>query len=342
MTIEHFDYDLPPHLIAQHPATERDASRLMVLHRDTGHITHKSFSALPELLNPGDLLVLNDTRVLPARVIGHRESTGGKWEGLFLKVTPEGMWEMLAQTGGRPTIGEAIVIEPGPFKLILRGRAEQYWLMEPQAGGKVGELLAAHGHMPLPPYIRKGRDEDADRERYQTIFAKHDGSVAAPTAGLHFTPALFDRLKARGISWAYVTLHVGLGTFEPIRAEDPTQHVMHQEWGAVPPATAEAIRVCKQAGKRVIAVGTTATRALESAARSGNVESWSGETNLYIYPPYEFRVLDGLITNFHLPRTTLLLLVGAFAGMDLLRRAYESAVKMEYRFYSYGDAMLIL
>ncbi len=342
MSIDHFDYVLPPHLIAQHPTTEREASRLMVLNRGEGGVTHHSFRDLPDFLNPGDLLVLNDTRVLPARLLGHRAETGGKWEGLFLKATADGIWEMLAQTGGRPRIGEAITIEPGPFQLIVRGRADPYWLMEPMPRGMPSELLALYGHIPLPPYIRKGREEDADQERYQTVFARHAGSIAAPTAGLHFSPTLFDKLKSRGVEWKYVTLHVGLGTFEPIRTEDPTQHVMHHEWCMVPDGTVEAIRACKSRGNRVIAVGTTATRALESAAQGGLLQPWSGETNLFIYPPYAFRVVDSLITNFHLPRTTLLLLVGGFAGMELLRRAYEIAVKMEYRFYSYGDAMLIV
>ena len=340
MLLDPFDYELPPHLIAQYPTATRDDSRLMILNRDSGAITHQHFRDLPDLLDPGDLLVLNDTRVLPARLLGYRERTGGKWEGLFLKQTPDGLWEMLAQTGGKPEIGEAIVIAPGPFKLILRGRQPPYWLMEPQPAGLPGEVLARHGHLPLPPYIRKGHEEAIDRERYQTVFARQDGSIAAPTAGLHFTPALFERLQERDIGWASVTLHVGLGTFEPIRTADATQHIMHHEWGEVPAATVAAIRACKARGKRVIAVGTTASRALESAALAG-LEPWHGETNLYIYPPYSFRVLDGLVTNFHLPRTTLLFLVGAFAGMDLLRRAYETAVALEYRFYSYGDAMLI-
>src|SRR5262249_20385684 len=194
----------------------------------------------------------------------------------------------------------------------------------------------------LPPYIRKGMEQPGDRERYQTVYARADGSVAAPTAGLHFTPAVFDRLRARGIEWEYVTLHVGLGTFEPIRTQDPTQHQMHAEWGDVPAPTVGAIRECKSRGGRVIAVGTTATRALETAARGGELCPWRGETDIYIHPPYRFRVLDGLATNFHLPRTTLLLLVAAFAGPELVRRAYAEAVREQYHFYSYGDAMLVL
>ena len=336
-----FDYELPPHLIAQHPASQRDAARLMVLQRARGEIAHRVFRDLPNLLDPGDLLVLNDTRVLPARLIGHREKTGGKWEGLFLRETPEGLWELLAQTKGKPEMGEAFVVEPGPLGLTLRGRSEGHWLMAPDPPGPVADLLAKHGQIPLPPYIRKGRGDDEDRVRYQTVYARADGSVAAPTAGLHFTPEVFERLRERGIGWTHVTLHVGLGTFEPIRAE-PAKHVMHHEWAEVPETTVEAIRKCKARGNRVVAVGTTATRALESAANQGELRAWQGETNLFIQPPYSFKVIDGMITNFHLPRTTLLLLVGALAGMELLQRAYATAVAMEYRFYSYGDAMLLL
>jgi S-adenosylmethionine:tRNA ribosyltransferase-isomerase len=336
------DYDLPPHLIAQEPAQARDAARLMVVDRSTGSLGHHHFRDLPGLLSPSDLLVLNDTRVVPARLVGKRERTGGRWEGLFLRETADGLWELLAQTRGHPQPGEVIAIDPGPLKLTLRGRTNGHWLAEPSPAGSPNELLTASGRVPLPPYIRKAEARDVDRERYQTVYARADGSVAAPTAGLHFTPAVFDRLRGRGIDWVSVTLHVGLGTFEPIKAADPTQHRMHAEWADVPAATVEAIRACKARGGRVVAVGTTATRALESAAAGGELKPWRGETDMYIYPPYRFRVLDGLITNFHLPRTTLLLLVAAFAGPGLVKRAYEEAVRQEYRFYSYGDAMLVL
>jgi S-adenosylmethionine:tRNA ribosyltransferase-isomerase len=341
MSADLLDFDLPPHLIAQDPAPDRDAARLLVVDRSGGTLAHRHFRDLPDLLAPNDLLVLNDTRVLPARLVGRRECTGGRWEGLFLRQTPGGLWELLAQTRGHPQPGEVIAIDPGPLKLTLRGRTDGHWLAEPSPAGSPGELLAVSGRVPLPPYIRKGEAKPADRERYQTVYARADGSVAAPTAGLHFTPAVFERLRARGIEWASVTLHVGLGTFEPIKAADPTAHRMHAEWADVPAATVEAIRSCNARGGRVIAVGTTATRALESAARDGELKPWRGETDVYIYPPYRFRVLDGLVTNFHLPRTTLLLLVAAFAGPELTRRAYEEAVRREYRFYSYGDAMLV-
>jgi S-adenosylmethionine:tRNA ribosyltransferase-isomerase len=345
------DYDLPPDRIAQQPAAERDLSKLMVLRRASAEISHCIFRDLPDLLNPGDLLVLNDTRVLPARLIGLRDKTGGKWEGLFLHRTADGLWEMLCQTKGKPDIGESFSVECEPsgsgfqqirLHMILHGKADGHWLMKPDLKGSPLQLLHKFGHMPLPPYIRKGKDEPADRERYQTIFARADGSVAAPTAGLHFTPALFKQLAERGINRKYLTLHVGLGTFEPIREEDPGKHVMHHEWASVSYATMDAIRKCKIRGGRVIAVGTTTTRALEWAAQTGELQLWRGETNLFIKEPYTFRVIDGLLTNFHLPRTTLLLLVGAFAGSELLRRAYAEAIAQGYRFYSYGDVMLIL
>ncbi|MCE9566644.1 MAG: S-adenosylmethionine:tRNA ribosyltransferase-isomerase [Planctomycetes bacterium] len=385
-----FDFDLPEHLIAQHPAAKRDESRLLVFRRDTGTLEHRTFRDLPDLLNPGDLLVLNDTKVLPARVVGRRESTGGKWEGLFLRLIG-GLWEMLAQTRSYPEVGSVFVTDTG-LRLTLRGRTEErHWLMEPGTAGTPAVLLAQYGHIPLPPYIRKGTASDEDEERYQTVYAAHVGSVAAPTAGLHFTPELFERLAARGIETARVTLHVGLGTFLPVKVEDPTKHVIHREWCEVTQSTVDAIHAAKARHGRVIAVGTTTTRTLESAARAGldlpsplageggqrfadrvrgeaqemakrlpltrledsppspargegknALRPFCGETDLYILPPFEFRVVDAMVTNFHLPRTTLLLLVSALAGSELLRTAYADAVAREYRFYSYGDAMLVL
>jgi S-adenosylmethionine:tRNA ribosyltransferase-isomerase len=337
-----FDYHLPDRLIAQHPTPRRDESRLLVVRRATGSIEHRTFRDLPELLSPGDLLVLNDTRVLPARLLGKREITGGKWEGLFLSQRDDGLWEMMAQTRGYPSDGTTFVTDTG-LRLTLRGRTEdRHWLMNPEAEGSPRELLERYGHIPLPPYIRKGLAENADEERYQTVFAERAGSVAAPTAGLHFTPELLERLAAKAVEKARVTLHVGLGTFAPVKVEDPAQHVIHREWCEVTETTVEAIRTAKARGGRVVAVGTTTTRTLESAASPEGLKPFAGETALYIRPPFEFRVLDAMITNFHLPRTTLLLLVGAFAGSELLREAYAAAIAAEYRFYSYGDAMLVL
>jgi S-adenosylmethionine:tRNA ribosyltransferase-isomerase len=338
-----WDYDLPPHLIAQKPCPERDQARLLVACRSRGTLAHHVFHDLPNLLTPGDLLVLNDTRVLPARLVGRRARTGGKWEGLFLRQVADGSWELMSQTRGRLTEGETIQVEPGPLPLVLQRKTSQgHWLARPTEPGSPLELLERHGQVPLPPYVRKGRAEEGDRERYQTVYARQGGAVAAPTAGLHFTPRLFERLEQRDIARTFVTLHVGLGTFQPIQVEDITQHKMHAEWGEVSEAAATAIQACQERGGRVVAVGTTSVRVLETAAASGLIRPWSGETELYIYPPYRFQAVDALITNFHLPRTSLLLLVGAFAGIDLLQRAYKTAIEEQYRFYSYGDAVLIV
>jgi S-adenosylmethionine:tRNA ribosyltransferase-isomerase len=338
-----FDYFLPPHLIAQEPCHERDQSRLLLLRRQDGSLSHHRFHELPNLLASSDLLILNDTRVLPARLLGKRKRTGGQWEGLFLRHLDDGAWEMLCQTRGRLVAGEIIAVESGPLELRLLGRSSQgHWLMQPLQPGSPVELLQAYGHIPLPPYIRKGQDLPEDRDRYQTVFAQQAGAVAAPTAGLHFTPALFARLKERGIEWASVTLHVGPGTFQPIQVDDYRKHHMHSEWGSLPEATVVAIAACRARGGKVIAVGTTSVRVLETVASTGPLRPWTGDTDLFIYPPHKFQVIDALVTNFHLPRSTLLLLAGAFAGVELLEKAYKTAIEMEYRFYSYGDAMLIV
>ncbi|HYT95226.1 MAG TPA: tRNA preQ1(34) S-adenosylmethionine ribosyltransferase-isomerase QueA, partial [Gemmataceae bacterium] len=330
-------------LIAQEPSPQRDQSRLMVVRRRDASLSHHVFRDLPDLLAPGDLLVLNDTRVLPARLLGHRVATGGKWEGLFLREHADGAWELMCQTRGHLQVGEVIAVEPGPLRLHLVAKTpERHWLAAPSETGSPAELLARHGQVPLPPYIRKGRASTADLERYQTVYARQAGAVAAPTAGLHFTPEVFERLQQRGVERTYVTLHVGPGTFQPIQVEDVKAHQMHREWGELPEATAAAVTACRERGGRVVAVGTTAVRVLETAAASGEVRPWSGETGLFIHPPYEFRAVDALVTNFHLPRSSLLVLVSAFAGVDLLRRAYKTAIEQGYRFYSYGDAMLLL
>jgi S-adenosylmethionine:tRNA ribosyltransferase-isomerase len=343
MRTDLFDFELPPHRIAQHPPSERDQSRLLVVRRADGSLAHHTFHDLPAFLNPGDLLVLNDTRVLTARLLGRRARTGGKWEGLFLRPTADGCWELLCQTRGRLTAGETIEVEPGPLRLTLTGRsAEGHWLARPDAAGSPAELLERHGRVPLPPYIRKGHAAGDDRDRYQTVYARQAGAVAAPTAGLHFTPRLFEELAERGVQRTFVTLHVGLGTFQPIQVEDIRQHQMHREWGELSASAADAIEACRAAGGRVVAVGTTSVRVLETVAASGPVRPWTGETELFIYPPYQFRAVDALITNFHLPRSSLLLLVSAFAGIELMQRAYRTAIEEGYRFYSYGDAMLIL
>jgi len=346
-----FDYVLPPHLIAQHPSAERDRSRLLVVRRQSAMIEHRQFQDLPELLAPGDQLVLNDTRVLPARLVGRRARTGGRWEGLFLSQLPDGSWEILCQTRGRLLEGEDVAVDPGPLHLTLvRKTPDGHWIVEPHDPSPTAglgprsatQILDQYGQVPLPHYIRKGRAVAADRERYQTVFARRPGAVAAPTAALHFTPRLFEQLDRRSISCTFVTLHVGLGTFQPVQVERIEQHHMHREWGELSADAVSAINACRERRGRVVAIGTTAVRVLETVVASGPLRPWSGDTDLYIYPPYEFRAVDALVTNFHLPRTSLLLLVSAFGGVDLMRRAYKTAIDHEYRFFSYGDAMLVL
>jgi S-adenosylmethionine:tRNA ribosyltransferase-isomerase len=338
------EYSLPPERIAQEPLAERDQSRLMVLQRSTAELAQHIFADLPDLLAPGDLLVLNDTRVLAARLRGRRQRTGGKWEGLFLRLADAGTWEMLSKARGRLFKNELIEIEGGFGLRPVRQLAPGHWLMEPTKGDAFLDLLNRFGEVPLPCYIRRGHAVAADKENYQTVYARQAGAVAAPTAGLHFTPRLFEALQQRGIEYGYVTLHVGAGTFQPIKVDDYRRHALHAEWGQLPAETAAAIRACKQRGSRVVAVGTTTVRVLETAAQQGidNLAAWSGDTKLYIFPPFRFQVVDALITNFHLPHSTLLLLVAAFAGADLLQRAYDMAIERGYRFFSYGDAMLIV
>lgn len=336
------DFEVPPQLIAQEPIEPRDHARLLVVSRSGKSLEHRHFYDLPDLLKPGDLLVLNDTRVLNARLLGHRSSTGGKWEGLFLNGRPDGTWEIMCQTRGRLQPGETIAIDPGPLQLkLLTPVGGGRWQVEPNMGGSVAQILEQAGQVPLPPYIRKGTARPEDRQRYQTVFAQRAGAVAAPTAGLHFTPELFEKLSRREIDHVFVTLHVGLGTFLPIQTDDPTKHVMHQEWGELKSDAAQTILRRRAAGGRIIAVGTTSVRVLETVARTGPLRAWSGLTDLFIYPPYAIQVVDVLITNFHFPNTTLLLLVEAFAGTSLLETAYHDAIKDSYRFFSFGDAMLV-
>lgn len=338
-----FDFTVPPRLIAQEPLEPRDQARLLVVDRSRESLIHKHFHDLPDLLKPNDLLILNDTRVVHARLYGRRVATDGKWEGLFLRALSDGTWEMLTQTRGRPKIGETIAIEPGPLRLeIIAHLPDGHWRVRPNLTGPAAEILEQSGQVPLPPYIRKGAARPEDRERYQTVYARHEGAVAAPTAGLHFTPAVFERLPARGIAWAFVTLHVGLGTFQPMTSDNPAEHVMHEEWGELPASTVKMIEERRAAGGRIVAVGTTSVRVLETAARSGTLEPWTGATDLFIYSPYNFRAVDALITNFHFPKTTLLLLVAALMGKRLLEKAYKTAIDENYRFFSYGDAMLVM
>lgn len=342
MDTSEFDFQLPEELIAQHPAEPREMARLMVVRRDSDSIEHRIFADLPDLLRSGDLLVRNNTRVVPARLLGAREKTGGKWEGLFLHELRDGTWSILATTRGRPEVGEIIAVE-GELRLELLGRGDGgTWIVKPRNEGTATELLDRHGHVPLPPYIRKGRDDPDDRLRYQTVYARSPGAVAAPTAGLHFTGDLLDRLERNGIESEDVTLHVGIGTFRPIEAARIDDHVLHAEWAEVTHHTSDRLRARRKSGGRIIAVGTTSARTLETSAKNGDFSPFSGETAMYLKPGHAFRGLDALITNFHLPRSSLLVLVSALAGVEKIRAAYSEAVREKYRFYSYGDAMLVL
>ena len=343
-----FNFDLPIDLIAQEAADPRDSARLLVVRRDRGGWEHRTFADLPDLLDPGDVLVRNNSRVVPARVVGTRVATGGRWEGLYLRTRPDGAWEILAKTRGRPEVGERVVVGAG-LTLILEGRLDGgRWTVRPEGddGNRdAPALLEAHGTVPLPPYIRRGVEAEGDRARYQTVYAQVPGSVAAPTAGLHFTPAVFDRLAARGVGRVDLTLHVGIGTFRPIEVDRIEDHTLHAEAAELTPEAAATLNAAKRAGKRVVAVGTTSARTLEAAATGPDADPFApfaGETALYLRPGHAFRGVDALLTNFHLPRSSLLVLVSALAGVDLIRAAYAEAVRERYRFYSYGDAMLIL
>jgi S-adenosylmethionine:tRNA ribosyltransferase-isomerase len=343
-----FDFVLPDDLIAQQPATSREQSRLMVLERASGRIAHERFVDLPEFVSGKDVIARNNTRVIPARLFGRRESTGGKWQGLFVRDCGPGRWEVLATARGRLAPGEHILLDSG-LRLVLESRQDAgQWIVRPSVSkgghGPTGslELLERHGHTPLPPYIRGGREEATDRTRYQTVFAASPGSIAAPTAGLHFTEGLLGDLAARGVGCVDLTLHVGPGTFRPITARTIADHVMHSEWAELTAEAAAELNARRAAGGRIVAVGTTSARTLETAAATGSILPFSGQTSLFIKPGYVFRGLDVLLTNFHLPRSTLLVLVSALAGVELIRQAYQEAIAHRYRFYSYGDAMLII
>jgi S-adenosylmethionine:tRNA ribosyltransferase-isomerase len=334
-----FDFDLPPELIAQAPLERRSDSRLLVLDVAGGSKSDRRFDELPGLLREGDLLVFNDTRVLPARLYGRKDS-GGAVEILIERVT--GSHEARAQLGvsKKPRPGGRIELADGSQVTVL-GREGEFFLLRFEVDEPLERLLGRLGEMPLPPYIERGAD-DSDMERYQTVFARQPGAVAAPTAGLHFDEALLERLRQRGVDTGYVTLHVGAGTFQPMRADDVRDHVMHREWLNVGAELVEKIRATRAAGGRVVAVGTTVVRALESATVEGVLRPFAGETQIFIFPGYRITSIDALITNFHLPQSTLLMLVSALAGRDVILDAYRHAVEQRYRFFSYGDAMLIL
>jgi S-adenosylmethionine:tRNA ribosyltransferase-isomerase len=331
-----FDYDLPAELIAQTPAAKRAESRLM--HVAGATITDRAFADLPELLAPGDLLVLNDTKVIRSRLHGRRE-TGGRVELLLERiVTPNEAWMQLSASHP-PRPGGRVLLDGGASAIVLE-RDGRFFRLRFDVETPLDVYLDRHGDVPLPPYIRRAPDA-GDRERYQTIYARHPGAVAAPTAGLHFDDAMLDRLRSHGVAFAYLTLHVGAGTFQPVETEDLAQHRMHSERFGIPDETAAAIAVARAAGRAVVAVGTTSLRALESAANAEGVRAGAAETTVFITPGFRFRIVDRLLTNFHLPRSTLLMLVSAFAGVAPIRAAYAHAIGERYRFFSYGDAMLL-
>jgi len=337
MRLTDFQYDLPEELIAQQPLTDRAASRLLAVPAEGDRLLDLQFRDLPGLLHPGDLLVFNDTRVIPARLYG-RKASGGKVEMLVERLLAPNRALAHLRSSHSPKPGA--MLEVGRFRLLVTGRQDDLFELESQ-GCELAEILEAEGHMPLPPYIRRA-DAELDRDRYQTVYAERPGAVAAPTAGLHFDQPMLERLMGQGIRFARVTLHVGAGTFQPVRVDDLGQHRMHAEWVEVDQQVCDQIRHTRESGGRIIAVGTTAVRALESAAASGALRPFQGDTRLFITPGYRFRVVDALLTNFHLPGSTLLMLVAAFAGYSRVMAAYAHAVRERYRFFSYGDAMFLL
>ena len=339
LDIANFDYDLPKELIAQEPLEERDQSRLLVVSRENGDLKHDRFFNLPAYLRSGDTLIFNNTKVIPARLIGRRTDTGGKVEVLLLTRVEDGCWEVLVKPGRRAPQGVSL-----QFGSNLEGRIVERTeyggrIMQFLCNGEFEEALAQVGEVPLPPYIKKQLDQ---RERYQTVYACQEGSVAAPTAGLHFTPALIEKIKEKGVATGFVTLHVGIGTFRPVTESDITRHRMHREFFVLPPETAALLNRTRAQGGRIVAVGTTTVRTLETVADAGPIRPQSGWTEIFIFPGHRFKLVDALVTNFHLPRSTLLMLVSAFAGRELILKAYREAVLERYRFFSFGDAMLIV
>jgi len=365
-----WQFELPADLIASRPAASRDESRLLVVNRQNNSITHSHIRQLPVWLNQNDRLIFNNTKVLPARLFGFRTSTGGRWEGLYVEELSPGRWHILSDTRGRMLAGETVTVVPayadhsrGVGQLydaeqladvsttqntllltLLEKRPDGGWIVAPSVDRPPIQLLEEFGSLPLPPYMGRKLADDEDRERYQTQFASEPGAVAAPTAGLHFTKSLLEECSRKGILSAELTLHVGIGTFRPVTVSHLSEHLMHEEWCRLPKETCQAIEETRQRNGRIIAVGTTSVRTLESAAVAKGVplQPWQGRTNLFIQPGFRFQAIDCLLTNFHLPGSTLLVLVAALAGYELIMEAYQQAVAERYRFYSYGDAMLIL
>ncbi len=342
MKVADFHYELPEELIAHHPAEQRTGSRLLVMDRQSGKLSHGRFTDFPDLLKPGDLLVFINKRVIPARLFGHKAS-GGKIEVLLERVLAHDN-EVVVQVKAGKTLrdGAALLFPDGAATVPaeVRGRQDEFFILRFPAGLDLMAFFERTGHIPLPPYIKRA-DEQADHDRYQTVFAQARGAVAAPTAGLHFDAAMLALIRSRGIATANVTLHVGAGTFQPIRVEKIEEHRMHAEFVDVPEATCEAVRACKARGGRVVAIGTTSVRSLETASQSGVIKAYQGDTRIFIHPGYTFKTVDALLTNFHLPESTLLMLVSAFSSREHILAAYAEAVNEKYRFFSYGDAMLI-
>jgi S-adenosylmethionine:tRNA ribosyltransferase-isomerase len=344
---DHYHYSLSKELIAQEPLANREDARLLTVDRATQTIDHHHVRDLDQILKPGDCLVLNDTKVIPAKLVGFRTKTRGRWQGLFLEADSNGNWRVLCKTRGKAKPGETISLEDRNgverVTLDLVSRMEDgSWVVRPNIdGGTPEEILEIIGRLPIPNYIRGGSMVDADFKTYQTVFARTPGSLAAPTAGLHFTQRLLNKIIDAGVSFAKVTLHIGIGTIQPVKSETLDEHPMHSEKGSIGEKSVQQILQTKSEGGRVIAVGTTTLRVLETIAKEGKLQAWSGETNLFIRPPFDFKVADGLLTNFHLPRSTLLVLARTFGGDKLMKEAYDAAIEEEYRFYSYGDATLI-
>lgn len=340
MRVADFSFDLPDELIARYPMAQRNASRLLTLDGNSGALGDKQFTDLLGMINSGDLMVFNNTRVIPARMFGQKAS-GGKLEILVERMLDDKCILAHVRSSKSPKVDSLIHLDGG-YQMKMVARHDTLFELELLSELTILEVLEAVGHMPLPPYIDRP-DEDADKERYQTVYNQNPGAVAAPTAGLHFDDAMLDALKAKGVNVAFVTLHVGAGTFQPVRVDTILEHKMHSEWANVPQDVVDLIAQTKAAGKRVVAVGTTSVRSLESAARAtlGELKAFSGDTDIFIYPGYEFQVVDAMVTNFHLPESTLIMLVSAFAGFDQVMAAYQHAITQKYRFFSYGDAMFV-
>ncbi|MDG5899060.1 tRNA preQ1(34) S-adenosylmethionine ribosyltransferase-isomerase QueA [Shewanella xiamenensis] len=340
MRVTDFSFDLPDELIARYPMAQRTASRLLTLDGNTGTLADKQFTDLLEMINPGDLMVFNNTRVIPARLFGQKAS-GGKLEILVERMLDDKRILAHVRSSKSPKVDSIIHLDGG-YEMKMAARHDALFELELLSDLTILEVLEAVGHMPLPPYIDRP-DEDADKERYQTVYNQNPGAVAAPTAGLHFDDVMLEALKAKGVNIAFVTLHVGAGTFQPVRVDNVLEHKMHSEWANVPQDVVDLIAQTKAAGKRVVAVGTTSVRSLESAARAseGELKAFSGDTDIFIYPGYQFQIVDAMITNFHLPESTLIMLVSAFAGFDHVMVAYQHAITQKYRFFSYGDAMFV-